>query len=73
MCGTNDRGLIALEVRVFVDAHHDVVDVVSTGECGPKLVCEKNNAPFDLGAEWIQGRSPEGNRLFVCGEVGGPI
>ncbi|KAF4662786.1 hypothetical protein FOL47_006055 [Perkinsus chesapeaki] len=34
----------------------------------PELVCERKNAPFDLGAEWIRAKSPDGNHLFVSGE-----
>ncbi|KAF4731747.1 hypothetical protein FOZ63_030258, partial [Perkinsus olseni] len=38
----------------------------TSAKASPELVCERNNAPFDLGA--IEGTSPEGHRLFICGE-----
>ncbi|KAF4700131.1 hypothetical protein FOZ63_022745, partial [Perkinsus olseni] len=41
---------------------------LTSAKASPELVCERNNAPFDLGAEWIGGTSPDGHRLFVCGE-----
>ncbi|KAF4682396.1 hypothetical protein FOZ60_010606 [Perkinsus olseni] len=41
---------------------------LTSAKASPELVCQRNNAPFDLGAEWIGGTSPDGHRLFVCGE-----
>ncbi|KAF4685821.1 hypothetical protein FOZ60_006058 [Perkinsus olseni] len=68
--GTSARKLTVSKVTVADLNRRDFSCVVhlTSAKASPELVCERNNAPFDLGAEWIGGTSPDGHRLFVCGE-----